>query len=53
MYIYIYIYIYKKTQKKDHLVQTNVGLNLLKKHFPASHILHKILNKSTVKISYS
>ena len=36
--------------------KTNAGkvfLKLLKKHFPASHILHKIFNKSTVKISYS
>ena len=37
-------------------VKTNVGkvfLQLLKKHFPASHILNKIFNKNTVKISYS
>ena len=37
-------------------VKTNVGkvfLKLLKKHFPTSHILHKIFNKNTVKISYS
>ena len=38
-------------------VKTSVGkvfLKLLKKHFPASHILlHKIFNKNTVKISYS
>ena len=37
-------------------VKTNVGkvfLKLLKKHFPGSHILHKIFSKSTVKISYS
>ena len=37
-------------------VKTNVGrvfLKLLKKHFPASHILHKIFNKNTVKSSYS
>ena len=30
-----------------------VFLKLLKKHFPASHVLHKIFNKNTVKISYS
>ena len=30
-----------------------VFLKLLKKHFPTSHILHKIFNKNTVKISYS
>ena len=37
-------------------VKTNVGnvfLKLPKKHFPTSHILHKIFNKNTVKISYS
>ena len=37
-------------------VKTNLGkvfLKLLKKHFPTSHILHKIFNKNTVKISYS
>ena len=37
-------------------VKTNVGkvfLKLLKKRFPTSHILHKIFNKNTVKISYS
>ena len=53
----------KETQKKDNLVQPTlfkkcknvdkVFLNLLKKHFPASHILHKIFNKNTVKISYN
>ena len=35
-------------------VKTNVGkvfLKLLKKHFPTSHILHKVFNKNTVKIS--
>ena len=35
---------------------TNVDkafLKLLKKHFPVSHILHKIFNKNTVKISCS
>ena len=35
-------------------VKANVGkvfLKLLKKHFPASHILNKIFNKNTVKIS--
>ena len=30
-----------------------IFLKLLKKHFPTSHILHKIFNKNTVKISYS
>lgn len=37
-------------------VKTNVGqhfLNLVKKHFPQRHKLHKILNKNTVKVSYS
>ena len=36
-------------------VQTNVGrefLALLDKHFPKGHLLNKILNRSTVKISY-
>ena len=35
-------------------VNTNVGkilLNLLKKYFPTSHILKKVFNKNTVKIS--
>ena len=37
-------------------VKTNIGrtfLNLLEKHFPSRHCLHKICNKNTVKISYS
>ena len=37
-------------------VKTNVGkvfLKLLKKHFPASHILHKMFKKNSVKISCS
>ena len=37
-------------------VETNVGkvfLKLLRKNLPTSHILHKIFNKNTVKISYS
>ena len=37
-------------------VSTNVGkmfLNLIEKHFPRSSKLHKIFNKSTVKVSYS
>ena len=37
-------------------LNTNAGkafLKLLKKHFPAIHILHKILNKNIVKIRYS
>ena len=37
-------------------VKTNIGrtfLNLLEKHFPSRHRLHKICNKNTVKISYS
>ena len=37
-------------------VKTNIGrtfLNLLEKHFPSRHHLHKICNKNTVKISYS
>ena len=37
-------------------VVTNVGrtfLNLIKKHFPNGHRLHKIFNKNTLKVSYS
>ena len=37
-------------------VKTNVGkvfLKLLKKHFSTSHVLHKIFNRNTVKISCS
>ena len=37
-------------------VKTNVGnvfLKLMKKHFPTSHILHKIFIRNNVKISYS
>ena len=37
-------------------VKTNIGkvcLNLLYKHFPPTHLLHKTFNKNTVKISYS
>ena len=37
-------------------VKTNVAkhfLHLVKKHFPPRHKLHKILNKNTVKVSYS
>ena len=37
-------------------VVTQIGkyfLNLIKKHFPRHHKLHKIFNKNTVKISYS
>ena len=37
-------------------VKTNIGkifLNLLHKHFPPTHLFHKIFNKNTVKISYS
>ena len=37
-------------------VETNVGktfLQLVCKHFPKEHPMHKIFNKSTVKISYS
>ena len=36
--------------------KTNVAkllLDLLKKHFPRRHKLHKIMNKNTVKVSYS
>ena len=36
-------------------VATNVGqefLKLIDKHFPPGHILHSVLNRSTVKISY-
>ena len=37
-------------------VTTNVGrrfLNLVEKHFPKEHKLHKISNKTTLKVSYS
>ena len=37
-------------------VKTNVGrcfLNMIQKHFPQGHKLHKIFNKNTVKVSYS
>ena len=37
-------------------IKTNIGktfLNLIKKHFPKTHKLHKIFHKNTVKISYS
>ena len=37
-------------------VTTNVGksfLNLLEKHFPKHHKLHKIINRNCVKVSYS
>ena len=37
-------------------VQTNIGkafFNLINKHFPAHHKLHKICNKFNVKLSYS
>ena len=36
-------------------VATNVGqefLKLIDKHFPPGHILHSVLNRSTVKVSY-
>ena len=36
-------------------VQTNIGkafLNLINKHFPANHKLHKICNKFNIKLSY-
>ena len=31
----------------------NIFLNIIKKHFPPHHKLHKLFNKNTVKISYS
>eukprot|EP00794_Sanderia_malayensis_P007635 gene7635-biopygen6221 len=37
-------------------LETNVGkifLRLVRKHFPANHKLHKIVNKNTIKVSYS
>ena len=37
-------------------VQTNIGrifFKALKKHFPKEHVLHKVFNKNTVKLSYS
>ena len=36
-------------------VETNVGkefLNLVDKHFPPGHILHSVMNRTTVKVSY-
>ena len=36
-------------------VDTNMGgivLGLLDKHFPKGHVLHSVLNRSTVKVSY-
>ena len=36
-------------------VSTNVGrkfLNLIDKHFPKGHILHKLFNRNNVKVSY-
>ena len=36
-------------------VATHVGqefLKLIDKHFPPGHILHSVLNRSTVKVSY-
>jgi len=40
----------------NHDVKTNVGyefLKIVKECFPPGHKLHKILNKNTIKISYS
>ena len=40
----------------DLQVETNVAqtfLSLIDKHFPAHHRLHKILNRNTIKVSYS
>ena len=37
-------------------VKTNIGkifLNLVDKHFPKHHKLHKIINRNTIKVSYS
>ena len=37
-------------------VKTNVAklfFRLLDKHFPKSHLLHKIFNRNTIKVSYS
>ena len=37
-------------------VQTNIArsfLHLVDKHFPRSHILHKVFNRNNVKVSYS
>ena len=37
-------------------VRTNIGkmfFNLISKHFPQEHPLHKIFNKNTIKLSYS
>ena len=36
-------------------VETNVGkqfLSLIDKHFPPGHILHSVMNRNTVKVSY-
>jgi hypothetical protein len=55
----------KKTRKRNitwynppynKSVKTNIGrafLDIIKTSFPPSHILHKIFNKNTVKLSYS
>ena len=58
--------IYQKKQRKRKIIwynppfnkslKTDLGrqfLNLLTKHFPQDNKLHKILNKNTVKLSYS
>ena len=37
-------------------VKTNIGgifINLIKKHFPPSHKLHKIFNRNTLKVGYA
>ena len=37
-------------------LKTNIGklfFNLLLKHFPREHLLHKIFNRNTIKLSYS
>ena len=36
-----------------YLQKSNIFLNLLNKHFPRNHRLKKILNRNSVKISYS
>ena len=55
----------KRTRKRNDIlwfnppystsIKTNVGaqfLKLVSKHFPKSHVLHKLINRKTVKMSY-
>ena len=61
----LYTYIYRKNRHRDIIwynppfsknVATNIGrtfLKILDEEFPKGHVLHKIFNRNTVKISYS